>query len=73
MKMARPFLRKPDLKLVRCVHCSMIYVNPVPVEMATGNFYDPAGSEYVNYFTGQTMKTFTDFNFKTASQTNNLV
>jgi 2-polyprenyl-3-methyl-5-hydroxy-6-metoxy-1,4-benzoquinol methylase len=25
----------------------MIYANPVPVEMATGNFYDKAGSEYL--------------------------
>ena len=25
----------------------MIYVNPVPVEMATGNFYDRAGGEYL--------------------------
>jgi 2-polyprenyl-3-methyl-5-hydroxy-6-metoxy-1,4-benzoquinol methylase len=25
----------------------MIYANPVPMEMATGNFYDQAGSEYL--------------------------
>ncbi len=42
-----PFLRKLELELVRCVRCSMIYANPVPVEMATGNFYDKAGSEYL--------------------------
>jgi 2-polyprenyl-3-methyl-5-hydroxy-6-metoxy-1,4-benzoquinol methylase len=46
-KEARPFLRKLELQLVRCVRCSMIYANPVPVEMATGNFYDKAGSEYL--------------------------
>jgi 2-polyprenyl-3-methyl-5-hydroxy-6-metoxy-1,4-benzoquinol methylase len=44
---ATPFLRKLNLQLVRCDQCSMIYANPVPVEMATGNFYDRAGSEYL--------------------------
>ena len=33
--------------MVRCVRCSMIYANPVPIEMATGNFYDEAGGEYL--------------------------
>lgn len=42
-----PHLRKLGLQLVRCHGCSMIYANPVPVEMATGNFYDRAGSEYL--------------------------
>ena len=42
-----PHLRKLGLQLVRCQGCSMIYANPVPVEMATGNFYDRAGSEYL--------------------------
>jgi len=44
---AELFLRKLELQLVRCVRCSMIYANPVPVEMATGNFYDKAGGEYL--------------------------
>src|SRR5476649_2339458 len=44
---AEQFLRKLELQLVRCIRCSMIYANPVPVEMATGNFYDKAGSEYL--------------------------
>jgi len=44
---ATPFLRKLDMQLVRCTRCSMIYANPVPAEMATGNFYDKAGSEYL--------------------------
>src|SRR5580698_6330638 len=44
---AGPWLRKLDLQLVRCRQCSMIYANPVPEEMATGNFYDQAGSEYL--------------------------
>jgi 2-polyprenyl-3-methyl-5-hydroxy-6-metoxy-1,4-benzoquinol methylase len=46
-KAADPFLRKLDLQLVRCARCSMIYANPVPLEMATGNFYDRAGGEYL--------------------------
>jgi len=46
-KASVPFLRKLELQLVRCDRCSMIYVNPAPVEMATGNFYDKAGSEYL--------------------------
>src|SRR5271155_4340759 len=44
---AEQFLHKLEIQLVRCVRCSMIYANPVPVEMATGNFYDKAGSEYL--------------------------
>lgn len=44
---ATPFLRKLDLQLVRCARCSMIYANPAPAEMANGNFYDRAGSEYL--------------------------
>jgi 2-polyprenyl-3-methyl-5-hydroxy-6-metoxy-1,4-benzoquinol methylase len=43
----RPFLQKGELHLARCVGCSMIYANPVPTEMATGIFYDHAGSEYL--------------------------
>lgn len=44
---ATSFLSKLDLQLVRCAWCSMIYANPVPGEMASGNFYDRAGSEYL--------------------------
>lgn len=43
-----PFLTKLDLRLVRCVRCAMIYVDPVPAEMATGVFYDRAGGEYLS-------------------------
>src|ERR1700753_4039296 len=43
-----PYLTKLDLRLVRCLACSMIYMNPVPAEMATGLFYDRAGSEYLS-------------------------
>jgi 2-polyprenyl-3-methyl-5-hydroxy-6-metoxy-1,4-benzoquinol methylase len=44
----KPFLQKGELRLVRCVCCSMIYANPVPKEMATGIFYDRAGDEYLS-------------------------
>jgi 2-polyprenyl-3-methyl-5-hydroxy-6-metoxy-1,4-benzoquinol methylase len=47
-KEAGPFLSKMELHLVRCPRCSMIYANPVPAEMATGTFYDQAGSEYLS-------------------------
>jgi len=43
----KPFLRKLDMQLVCCARCSMIYANPVPMAMATGNFYDQAGCEYL--------------------------
>jgi 2-polyprenyl-3-methyl-5-hydroxy-6-metoxy-1,4-benzoquinol methylase len=43
-----PYLTKLELHLVRCRKCSMIYMNPVPAEMATGRFYDRAGSEYLS-------------------------
>ena len=42
-----PYLRKLDLQLVRCTRCGMVYANPVLAEMASGNFYDRAGSEYL--------------------------
>jgi 2-polyprenyl-3-methyl-5-hydroxy-6-metoxy-1,4-benzoquinol methylase len=41
------FLSKNELRLVRCVRCSMIYANPVSAAMATGSFYDQAGHEYL--------------------------
>jgi 2-polyprenyl-3-methyl-5-hydroxy-6-metoxy-1,4-benzoquinol methylase len=31
---------------VRCGQCGMIYVNPVPAEFASGQYYDQTGSEY---------------------------
>ena len=45
---SEPFLSKLELRLVRCLRCSMIYANPVPAEMATGAFYDRAGGEYLS-------------------------
>jgi SAM-dependent methyltransferase len=46
--MSEPFLTKLDLHLVRCMHCSMIYLDPIREEMATGTFYDRAGGEYLS-------------------------
>lgn len=43
---ARPHWQKGELKIVRCGDCGMIYVNPVPGEMASGKFYDEAGTDY---------------------------
>jgi SAM-dependent methyltransferase len=45
---SKPYLSKLEFHLVRCARCSMIYANPVPAEMATGTFYDAAGSEYLS-------------------------
>ena len=42
------FLTKGNLSLVKCVNCSMVYVNPVVSEMATGTFYDQTGLEYLS-------------------------
>lgn len=43
---AQPRWQKNGLKIVRCNHCGMVYVNPVPDEMASGQFYDAAGKDY---------------------------
>lgn len=43
---AAPHWRKGELRIVRCHDCGMVYVNPVPTRMATGQFYDDAGSDY---------------------------
>lgn len=45
---AEPFLSKLAFHLVRCTRCSMIYANPVPADLASGNFYDKAGGEYLS-------------------------
>lgn len=41
------FLGKQELRLTRCIACSMIYANLVAEGMATGAFYDRAGNEYL--------------------------
>jgi len=37
---ASPFMEKGALRLVQCRDCSMVYANPVPGEIASGQFYD---------------------------------
>jgi 2-polyprenyl-3-methyl-5-hydroxy-6-metoxy-1,4-benzoquinol methylase len=43
---ADAYLQKGELRLVRCRQCAMIYVNPVPAEFASGQYYDQAGADY---------------------------
>ena len=38
--------QKGDLRVVRCPTCGMVYANPVPAAMASGEFYDAAGNDY---------------------------
>ncbi len=40
------FLQKQTLRLVRCSRCSMVYANPVPAELGSGQYYDSIGSQY---------------------------
>jgi len=41
-----PYWRKGELRIARCVACGMVYVNPVPAGMASGDFYNTEGAEY---------------------------
>src|ERR1039458_438337 len=43
---AEAYLRKGELRLVRCRLCSMVYANPVPADFASGQYYDQAGTDY---------------------------
>src|SRR5438132_6501344 len=43
---ATAYLQKRELSLVRCRRCLMIYADPVPIEFASGQYYDQAGAEY---------------------------
>jgi 2-polyprenyl-3-methyl-5-hydroxy-6-metoxy-1,4-benzoquinol methylase len=43
---SQPFWQKGDLCAVRCGRCGMIYANPVAAELASGRFYDRAGSSF---------------------------
>jgi 2-polyprenyl-3-methyl-5-hydroxy-6-metoxy-1,4-benzoquinol methylase len=38
--------RKGDLQIVRCSDCAMVFVNPAPTAMASGEFYDTEGADY---------------------------
>src|SRR3954469_12188495 len=40
------WLQKQGMQIVRCDSCSMLYVNPVPKEFASGDYYDTKGAEY---------------------------
>ncbi len=42
------FLLKGTLRLVQCRRCSMIYADPVPAEMRSGEFYREAASYYLS-------------------------
>lgn len=41
-----PHWQKGELCIVRCTACRMVYVNPVPASMASGEFYDAEGADY---------------------------
>lgn len=41
-----PHWQKDDLRIVRCVSCQMVFANPVPTSMASGEFYDTEGANY---------------------------
>src|SRR5258708_26020900 len=43
---ASPHLKKRELQLVRCNHCGMVYVDPVLMELASGQYYDQTAAEY---------------------------
>jgi 2-polyprenyl-3-methyl-5-hydroxy-6-metoxy-1,4-benzoquinol methylase len=37
---------KSGMQIVRCICCSMLYVNPVPAKYASGEYYDTEGADY---------------------------
>jgi 2-polyprenyl-3-methyl-5-hydroxy-6-metoxy-1,4-benzoquinol methylase len=39
-------MEKERLRIVQCSECAMMYVNPVPAEFASGQYYDREGAEY---------------------------
>jgi 2-polyprenyl-3-methyl-5-hydroxy-6-metoxy-1,4-benzoquinol methylase len=43
---ATEFLHKRGLRLVRCSECAMVYVDPVPAEFASGEYYDTEAAAY---------------------------
>jgi len=45
---AAGFLKKENFQLLRCLNCSMTYANPVSAAMASGAYYDSAGTEYLS-------------------------
>lgn len=43
---AEPAFHKHELKIVRCAVCSMLYMDPVPAEFASGEYYDREAAGY---------------------------
>ena len=43
---SQPYLRKLSLQVVRCQKCSMLYANPVPAALVSGEFYEQSGESY---------------------------
>ncbi len=43
---SEPRWQKGELRLVDCRACSMTYANPVPVEFASGAYYNQTGADY---------------------------
>jgi 2-polyprenyl-3-methyl-5-hydroxy-6-metoxy-1,4-benzoquinol methylase len=41
------FLKKEGFQLLKCASCSMIFMNPVPADLASGEFYDRMGPGYL--------------------------
>jgi 2-polyprenyl-3-methyl-5-hydroxy-6-metoxy-1,4-benzoquinol methylase len=41
-----PQWQKGELRIVRCRDCAMVYANPAPVSMVSGEFYDTEGADY---------------------------
>ena len=43
---SEPRWQKADLRIVRCGDCGMVYANPLPTGMASGEYYDTVGADY---------------------------
>lgn len=41
-----PHWQKGELRIVRCRDCGMVFVNPAPAGMASGEYYDTEGADY---------------------------
>lgn len=42
----QPHWQKDILRIVRCADCGMVFVNPAPATMASGEYYDTEGADY---------------------------
>src|SRR5256885_4874401 len=43
---ATQLMEKDSLRLVQCARCSMVYANPIELELASGKFYDRLGAPF---------------------------